>query len=260
MAAVVRGAEAVMAKRTTMAVALVLATQLAHAAPPAATPPVPDPVTMTEGFLAAHPDLRWRNEGLRAHQAGQYGVAMTRLLRAARFADKPAQAIIAEMHWRGVGVPQDRALGYAWMDIAAERLYPAFLAHREAYWEALGPAEREDAIARGQKVLAEYGDDVAKPRLEEVLRRERRNVTGSRTGFVGNLTIIPYTGPLAGTGMTVSGHEYYAEKYWEPVAYWAHQDTLWNAPLRGRVKVGELEKTDARDATPPAVGDPKDND
>ena len=65
MAAVVRGTEAVMAKRTTMAVALVLATQLADAAPPAAKPPVPDPVTMTEGFLAAHPDLRWRNEGLR---------------------------------------------------------------------------------------------------------------------------------------------------------------------------------------------------
>ena len=240
--------------------ALVVAMGLAFAATPASaapqaapgTAPAPDPATMTEGFLAAHPDLRWRLEGLRAYEARDYEVALSRLQRAARHGDKPAQAIIAEMHWRGIGVPQDKPLGYAWMDIAAERLSPAFLAPREAYWEALTPAEREDAIARGQAVLAEYGDDVAKPRLEKILKRERRNVTGSRLGFVGNLTIIPFTGPLAGTGMTVSGEEYYAEKYWEPKAYWAHQDTLWNAPLRGRVTVGDLEKADA--GTPPEPG------
>ena len=217
-----------------------------------------DPALVTEGFLAAHPDLRWRLEGLRAYEARDYPLALTYLKRAARHADKASQAIIAEMHWRGLGVPQDRALGYAWMDIAAERLYPTFLAHREAYWEALTAAEREDAIARGQAVLAEYGDDAAKPRLEKVLKRERRSVTGSRVGFVGTLTIIPFTGPLAGTGMSVSGHEYYADKYWEPKAYWAHQDQVWNAPLRGRVVVGDVEKADPgvapepeRDELPP---------
>ena len=215
-----------------------------------------DPAVLTEGFLGAHPDLRWRLEGLRAYEAKDYQTALTRLLRAARHADKPAQAIIAEMHWRGLGVPQDRALGYAWMDIAAERLYPAFLSHREAYWEALTPAEREDAITRGQAVLAEYGDDAAKPRLEAVLRREKRKVTGSRVGFVGTLTIIPFTGPMAGTGMTLAGQEYYADKYWEPKAYWAHQDQVWNAPLRGRVVVGDVQKADPGAAPAPETDDP----
>ena len=231
-----------------------LAAAVLALAPVRAAPPAPDPATMTEGFLAAHPDLRWRLEGLRAHQAGDYALALTRLLRAASFADKPAQAIIAEMHWRGQGVPQDRPLAYAWMDIAAERLYPGFVAYREAYWEALSPSERADAIARGQAVLAEYGDALAKPRLEKVLLRERRKVTGSRVGFVGNLTIVPFTGPLAGTGMTVTGEEYYADKYWKPDAYWAEQDRIWEAPLRGRVKVGELENA-PMDA-PPGATDP----
>lgn len=241
----------------TLAAALLFAfaTMPAHAQ--TKQPEQVDPAMLTEGFLAAHPDLRWRLEGLHAYEAKDFGVAMTRLLRAARHADKPSQAIVAEMHWRGVGVPQDRALGYAWMDIAAERLYPAFLAHREAYWEALSPAEREEAITRGQAVLAEYGDDVAKPRLEKVMRRERRNVTGSRVGFVGNLTIIPYTGPLAGTGMTLTGEEYYADKYWEPKAYWAHQDTVWNAPLRGRVTVGDVERADGAAPKKPSEETPE---
>lgn len=243
-----------MAKRLALAALLALAAPQLQAQGRA--PEQVDPALLTEGFLAAHPDLRWRLEGLRAYEAKDFGVAMTRLLRAARHADKPSQAIVAEMHWRGLGVPQDRALGYAWMDIAAERLYPAFVAYREAYWEALSAAEREAAIARGQAVLAEYGDDAAKPRLEKVLKRERRNVTGSRLGFVGNLTIIPHTGPLAGTGMTISGEQYYADKYWEPKAYWAHQDTVWKAPLRGRVKVGEVERADAAAPATPSDGTP----
>ncbi|KAF1712433.1 hypothetical protein CSC70_02620 [Pseudoxanthomonas kalamensis DSM 18571] len=199
---------------------------------------------MTEGFLAAHPDLRWRSEGIKAYEAKNYSQALEYLQRAARYADKPSQAIIAEMYWRGVGVPQDRALGYAWMDIAAERLYHEFVVYRESYWEALDETQRADAIERGQAVLAEYGDDVAKPRLEQILRRERRSVTGSRLGFVGNITIIPFTGPLAGSGMTLSGDQYYDRKYWEPKRYWQLQDEIWKAPLRGRVDVGGVEQVD----------------
>ena len=200
-----------------------------------------DPAVLTEGFLAAHPDLRWRAEGVCDYAAGRYAVALSELKRAARYADKPAQAMVAEMYWEGVGVPRDRVLGYAWMDIAAERLYHDFVVHREAYWNALSAAERKDAIARGQAVLAEYGDDAAKPRLEKVLRREGRNVTGSRVGFTGNLRIIPFTGPLAGTGMTISGDRYYAPEYWQPKAYWELQDRIWKAPPKTpRIDIGPI--------------------
>ncbi|QDH71536.1 SEL1-like repeat protein [Marilutibacter alkalisoli] len=203
-----------------------------------------DPAVMTEGFLAAHPDLRWRGEGLHAYGQANYELAMTRLKRAARYADKPSQAMIAEMYWNGIGVPQDRALGYVWMDIAAERHYHDFLVRREIYWDALSEHERAAAVERGQAVLAEYGDDVAKPRLERVLRRERRRMTGSRTGFTGFLTIVPNTGPMSDMGMTLRGDQYYAKKYWEPEYYWAMQDILWKAPLEGRVDIGDVEKLD----------------
>lgn len=149
--------------------------------------------------------------------------------------------MVAEMHWNGIGVAVDRPLAYAWMDIAAERLYHDFLVRREGMWRALDSAQQRDAIERGQPLLAEYGDDVAKPRLEKILRREKRRATGSRVGYVGNLTIVPFTGPLAGTGMTLSGDQYFAPKYWQPEKYWELQDAIWKAPLKGRVRVGDVE-------------------
>lgn len=63
---------------------------------------------MTEGFLSAHPDLRWRREGLHAYANKRYDEAMSYFLRAARYADKPAQAMIAQMYWNGVGIALTR--------------------------------------------------------------------------------------------------------------------------------------------------------
>lgn len=211
-----------------------------------------DPAVLTEGFLAAHPDLRWRAEGVRSYERKDYAVALAEFKRAAYHGDKPAQAMIAEMYWSGIGVAMDRPLAYVWMDLAAERLYHDFLVRREGLWNALDPTEQQDAIARGQALMAEYGDDAAKPRLDKILRRERRRVTGSRVGYVGNLTIVPFTGPLSGTGMTLTGDQYYAPKYWQPEEYWRLQDTIWKAPLKGRVRVGDLENVPAAPATPPA--------
>lgn len=196
---------------------------------------------MTEAFLAAHPDLRWRREGLHSHAHGQYAAALAQFQRAARYADKPSQAMVAEMYWEGRGVPVDRPLAYAWMDLAAERMYANFLILRERYWLQLTPAEQAQSLQRGQALLAEYGDDVAKPRLEKVLRLEGRKVTGSRVGFVGSLKIIPNTGPMAGTGMTLDGTQYYAKQYWQPDRYWELQDQVWRAPPKGRVDVGGVE-------------------
>lgn len=200
-----------------------------------------DPAVLTEGFLEAHPDLRWRGQGLRSQERGEHAVALRQFKRAAWYADKASQAMVAEMYWTGTGVEQDRPLAYAWMDIAAERMYPDLLVFRDRYWDALDAAERAEAIERGQAVLAEYGDATAKPRLERVLRRERRRATGSRTGFVGKLQIIPMNGPMAALGFTVNVETYYAARYWEPEQYWQLHDTIWRAPRQERVDVGEPE-------------------
>lgn len=199
---------------------------------------------LTEGFLADHPDIRWRREGLHSFTNRQYGRAMQQFLRAARYADKPAQAMIAEMYWTGTGVPQDRPLGYAWMDLAAERYYSNFIIKRENYWERLGPAERDDALARGQPLLAEYGDDVAKKRMAVILRRQRL-MTGSRVGFIGPLRVYSFTGRSAGASF-LRGDDYYKPDYWRPERYFKFQDRMWHAPPpnEGKVEVGEVEQTD----------------
>jgi len=197
---------------------------------------------MTEGFLSAHPDLRWRREGLHSYTNQRYDEAMDHFLNAARYADKPAQAMIAEMYWKGIGVSQDRAIGYAWMDLAAERYYSNFIIKREQYWGEMTSAEQAAAIERGQPLLVEYGDSAAKPRMARMLRRNR-NVTGSRVGFTGNLEIIPFTGPNAGRGVRIRADEYYAAKYWQPDKYFEWQDQMWDAPpaRKGRVDVGDIE-------------------
>src|SRR3546814_3925090 len=93
-------------------------------------------------------------------------------------------------------------------------------------------------------MLAEYGDDAAKPRLAKVLRQAKRETTGSHAGFVGGgLKIIPMTGPLAGTGITISPEEYYAPRFWNPAEYFTAQDAEWGSPKRGRVDVRSEEHT-----------------
>lgn len=206
------------------------------------------PEMLTSGFLTAHPDIRWRREGSYSYNQKEYDIAMDQFLRAARNADKPSQAMIAEMYWEGRGVPQDRELGYAWMDLAAERMYPNFVIKRERYWQLLDAHQRDNAIRRGRELLAEYGDDVAKPRLAKVMRQAKRETTGSHAGFVGGgLKITPMTGPLAGTGVTISPEKYYAPEFWEPSRYFASQDAEWGSPKHGNVNVGDLQNLPAGD-------------
>lgn len=208
-----------------------------------------DFVLGSEAFLAAHPDLRNRTRGMEAYDAGEFEEALGWFRLAARYADKPSQAMVAEMLWTGEGGVRDPALAYAWMDLAAERGYPGFTAVREHYWEQLDGAQREQALARGQAVYAEYGDAVAKPRIATVLRRERRRTTGSRTGFVGALRVI-VPGP-GGTTQEIDGSQFYDRKFWDPARYQAWHDSTWARPRIGRVTVGELEDAEGSRIPPP---------
>lgn len=206
-----------------------------------------DLVLNSAAFLAAHPDLQNRHRGMEAYEAGRYGEAMTYFRRAARYADKPSQAMVAEMLWKGEGGTQDRALAYAWMDLAAERGYPGFTIIRERYWAELDEDRRQEAVRRGEDVYAEYGDAVAQPRIAAVLRRERRRVTGSRTGYAGFLEVL-VPGP-GGMMQSISGSKFYERKFWDPELYQAWHDAVWMAPNEGRVNIGDVEPLQ-RDSRP----------
>jgi uncharacterized protein len=207
--------------------------------PAPARDPAEDGLLVSAGYLAHHPDIDNRMRGMRAYRAGEHGTAMAHFRRAAYFADKPSQAMVAEMLWEGAGAAQDRALAYAWMDLAAERGYAGFLGLRERYWLALTDAERARAVEEGRAVYARFGDAAAKPRIDARLRLGLREATGSRTGFTGALTIeIP--GP-DGNSISIPGSTFYDRRYWDPKAYWAWQDAVWMKPRIGRVDVGGIE-------------------
>ena len=202
----------------------------------------PDALVMSsEGFLDAHPDLKYRNKGLKAWEKGDYEEALKLFKRSARYADKPSQGMIAEMLWRGEGTAQNRPEAYAWMDLAAERKYRPMLIQREIYWESLNAQEREAAVAVGKGLYETYGDAVAQPRLEIKMRQAKKKSAGSRTGFVANLTINI---PTPGGNFTIDGSSYYHPDYWEPAKYWAWQEKGWKDPPRGMVDVGPLSSAE----------------
>src|SRR5688572_16776076 len=227
-----------MSKRLTALALAILLAPLAFQPAAAQSERTPDALVMSsQGFLDAHPDLKFRQMGLKAWEKGDYAEALKLFKRAARYADKPSQGMVAEMLWRGEGTAQNRPEAYAWMDLAAERKYRPMLIQREIYWETLTPEERETALAVGKALYEEYGDAAAQPRLEIKMRQAKKKTAGTRTGFVGNVVINI---PTPGGNYTIDGSTYYHPDYWEPAKYWAWQEKGWKDPPRGMVDVGPL--------------------
>ncbi|MCX7034184.1 MAG: hypothetical protein NT046_09470 [Arenimonas sp.] len=240
---------------------LLLALSLALLSPLPAAALAPEPASTQElvmtsaGFLSYHPDLRFRLLGLGEYRKGNYAEAMVHFRRAARYADKPSQGMIAEMLWKGQGTAVDRPAAYVWMDLAAERAYKMMLVQREKYWADLTEAERARALEIGDALHAEYSDSAARPRLDQKLRQGKRRVTGSRTGFVGNLKIsIP--GPNG--SRSIDGSTFFDEQYWNTNLYLRMQDGDWKEFGEGRVDIGEIQSTG--ELTVPADAAPEDED
>ncbi|WAC62305.1 hypothetical protein OVA13_13010 [Pseudoxanthomonas sp. SL93] len=207
--------------------------------------PTADSLLISAGFLTHHPDMKYRLLGMEAYKEKRHEDALRFFRRASFYADKPSQGMVAEMLWNGEGTPQDRPLAYAWMDLAAERAYAGFLGMRERYWNTLTREERTRALQLGEEVYARFGDAAAKPRYEAQLRRGRMQLTGSRTGFAGNVQIL-IPGPEG--GQSIDGSKFYDERYWDAKKYWAYTDQVWAKPRIGRVSVGDAEQVNETEA------------
>lgn len=226
-----------------VAVVLTVMQPAAFAAKDNTVPPDPidDPMLITAGFLEHHQDLKYRLLGMQAYGKKHHEDALRFFRRASYFADKPSQGMVAEMYWNGEGTPRDRALAYAWMDLAAERGYRGFIGLRERYWSELNESERARAIAEGEAVYARFGDAAAKPRYESRLRWASKEITGSRTGFNRGVK-LQVSGTVGGDdAVQIDGSRFYDERYWNAKKYWAWQDRIWAKPPIGKVTFGEME-------------------
>jgi hypothetical protein len=66
-------------------------------------------IVQSRSFLSSHPDLYGRVLGMKSYSKGDYKEAMRQFRKGAYYADKPSQAMVAEMLWKGEGVQIDRA-------------------------------------------------------------------------------------------------------------------------------------------------------
>lgn len=183
------------------------------------------PLFMRESraFVDGHPDMMWRIEGLRAYEKQRYDEAYSHFRRAAGYADKPSQAVIAEMLWAGQGVLRDRPSAYIWMDLATERgNNRSLLIRREWMWAQLSPQEQQRAVSAGGAIFDEFADAVSKPRQARVMSRSLRSITGSNSGNVGFLSVSEHS--LGSTNIDVKGELVYDRRFWTPDSYWEWQD------------------------------------
>lgn len=216
---------------------------------------------MDRTWTYGHPDQYNEFAGMRCYRARHYDCALSRFKEAARYADKLSQLSIGLMYLNGQGVEKDPVTAFAWVAIAAERKYRQFLATRDRIWAGLDASQREQAKALVERLYAQYGDPVAKPRMARTLRHYRSKMSGSLLGFdVGVVSILPNGkvpvcgaptidgAPIVGCGNLFVGWR------WEPDAYFASRDAAWT----GTVTVGPLRQVrpDAASAHPETGGNP----
>lgn len=201
-------------------------------------------VLSTRTFLNAHPDMKYRQEGWEAYQAGDHVLAMEHFRKASRYADKASQAMVAEMLWKGLGVPADPSMAYAWADLAAERGYPQFIRLREQYWRDLDAAQRERAVRDGQVLLAEYADAAARPRMAEFMKKARQRMrrTARSVSAPKEVRVPDQFGGM----MRIPAHQFYDSQFWDPKEYQAWQDAVWKDMPQGKVDVGDVQQVAPR--------------
>lgn len=206
-----------------------------------------------------HPDQYGEFVGMQAYASGDYAKAMKYFEVGARYADKLSQLSIGLMYLQGEGVAKDLVTAYAWLAVAAERKFPRYVATRDAVWDQLDDSQRQRANALFDQLSGEYGDAVAKVRMERALREARTQMTGSLVGYgaseVSSVTAAQFaaaepslgrfTGPLPSCGarsidgapITGCGNIYVAWR-WDPKQYFRIRDAVWY----GTVTVGALEQ------------------
>ena len=201
---------------------------------------------MTETSTWFHPDLFGEYTGVRRYTHHQYKSALKYFEIGAFYADKFSQLSLGLMYMNGEGTAKDPVTAYAWLDLAAEREYPDFIATRDALKARLTPEQLAQAITLRAKLAEKYGDNVAKHRLVVQLRQgmlQGLPQSGSRTGFeYGNswLRDNPNCAAMKAAGEQAPpdcSKSVFRNVQWDPDLYFASRD----AQYKARVNVGAVQ-------------------
>jgi hypothetical protein len=189
-----------------------------------------------------HDDLFGEFSGFQFYAQHRYAQAMHYFELGAYYADKPSQISLGLMYLKGEGVRKNAPQALAWMELAAERGYPAYAATRDRVAASMTAEQRARAEELVKTLTAKYGDAVAKPRLANELRAGRRQMTGSRAGFDTGVKFLPLgaldpSHPEAAgsvSARTVCPRGFWDAECWDPERYFAMRDRQ----LQATVEVG----------------------
>lgn len=159
---------------------------------------------MDKASTEGHPDLFGEFAGMRSLYQGHYADALKYFRIGAYYADKLSQYSIGMMYLKGRGVRKDRVTACAWIELAAERKYPKFVEAHNVLCAGLTPVQHDRVAVVLAKLLPEYGDKVAKPRMKVQLAKNRIELTGSHVGFDFGVTSQP---PPIGVGPPQEGRQ-----------------------------------------------------
>ncbi len=218
---------------------LVLASALACICPNAAGVDIRD--LQRGGFLHEDesrflPGAYYFTKGNEYFHRGKPEAAVRLWMISAGWAMKDAQYNLGIAHFKGEGIPQDRPLGLAWLALAAERKDPQFDESLAAAWDDASPDERERANEIWRDLRKRYADDVALPVAERRFDSELAQITGSRVGMPGSVTVWTRDGVVDGALLRKRLR--------------AEADLYFGRAPRGQVTVGPLQFADAPTSGP----------
>ena len=155
----------------------------------------------------ATPDEADLVRAVRSLQDGFEKDAVEKFKRASLYGNKEAQKSVGLMYIKGMGVEKDWAIAFAWLKLASSHGDPRIIAAREEVYGALRDEEKARADAHYLELQAEYSDQKALQRRGTWVRKQKREVTGSRLGNVGALRI--QVADATGYTWELSGRDYF---------------------------------------------------
>ena len=207
-------------------------------------PASPPALAASEAYVdsSVHYDQVFRWRAMEAFHAGNVASAIRNFERAARYADKPSQFALGAIYLNGDGVPRDRALAFAWYDVAAERGYEEVVEQRDRLWSQLTDGERAAALVLSKRILARYGDAKAKPRHRSKTLAALQHSLGKSKSVRDDVIVTDLANCGAGRvdftrGNPCSEREFFSSRF-DPKHYWAVQDANWG--VGGIVEVGPV--------------------
>lgn len=137
----------------------------------------------TEAFF---PGNYYFRIGTQEFRSGHIEAAVDMWKLSAKNAKKEAQFNLGILFLTGEALAPNRALGLAWLRLAAERGDEQFESALRLAWSTASTAERKQAETEWARLKAVYADENAVPRADRAFRSKLNSITGSRVGSSSN--------------------------------------------------------------------------